>query len=81
MDLKDVIKAINVKNTEAIHSLIRIISSTNAQVLYAGEVKDAPDDIISAGWIVVEITRMDEWNKNPMTHLPIYNRPYRIVVI
>ena len=81
MNLLDILNSLNKDGTDSVNSLVRLVCGTNGGVLYEGKVKDTTKLLWPDMWTVVEITRMDEWLGTSMTHLPIYNRPYRIVVV
>lgn len=81
MNLLDVLNSLNKEGTESANSLIKIVCGTNGKTLYEGEAKDAMNLTHKDFWTIVEITRMNEWHGTSMVCLPIYNRPYRIVIV
>ena len=81
MNLLDILNSLNKEGTDSVNNLIKLVCGTNGRTLYEGKVKDITNLTHKDFWTVVEITRMNEWLGTSMTHLPIYNRPYRIVVV
>lgn len=79
MDLKGIIYLLG-QSRYGEEKFVDIVIGLNRRLLFHGNVKDVPLELLNAGWEVMEIIRTDSWDGHYLGYLQKYDRPYKIFV-